>query len=133
MIWELEDGINLVRAVQAGSRMFGYHVTIGGSVINKGRSEKDVDLYFLPFEQTKDRARNPDGLLNWLISMWGPGDPLGASGMEAAQAVQFEEYYDEETNMYKMRQVGVAPSPSVFAHKVKFIREAGDRIDVFIL
>lgn len=67
--WLLDDGLRLVRAIQQDCRAFGYHVAMGGSVLNTGRSEKDVDLYFLPLENGKPRE---DGkLVDYLVQLWG--------------------------------------------------------------
>ena len=74
-MWTLDEGISLVRGLQDGTRKFGYHLCIGGGVVNKGRSNKDVDLFFLPLDNDKDKP-NPDGILKWLEEMWGESENL---------------------------------------------------------
>lgn len=69
--WTLEDGLKLIRAIQNDSREFGYHVALGGGVLNRGESEKDIDLYFLPLDNPALPAPNLDGLVKWLTKLWG--------------------------------------------------------------
>lgn len=38
----------LIAELQRITRPLGYHVAVGGGVLNKGRSQKDLDLYVLP-------------------------------------------------------------------------------------
>lgn len=75
--WDLEDGLKLVRAIQPEAKKFGYHVALGGSVLNDGLSEKDIDLYFLPFENEKVAKGDQEGLLDWLEKIWGLGRVMG--------------------------------------------------------
>lgn len=84
--WHLEEGIYVARALQPSIREYGYHVTIGGSLINAGYSEKDLDLYFLPmggFGHTK-AFNQPDKLLEHLVSIWGEAKPIGQKLAPAA-------------------------------------------------
>ena len=74
--WKLDDGLALIRALQPLTRKYGYHVALGGGVLNKGFSDKDLDLYFLPMGGGIVIA-NPENLVDWLIGMWGPGDEIG--------------------------------------------------------
>ena len=73
--WKLDDGLALIRALQPLTRKYGYHIALGGGVLNKGFSDKDLDLYFLPMGGSKVKA-NPENLVDWLIGMWGPGDEI---------------------------------------------------------
>ena len=161
--WTLEEGLRLVRALQPSTRQYGYHLALGGGVLNNGESEKDLDLYFLPLNNPKVAKDNPEGLVKWLTGLWGDPEPIGAS-------------YDEEPEnpiplgpqgIYKRpipRNIEPKPymlgdfnlnKPLVFKHewviydgktqatrdkpkssykfKLKFQRAGGDRIDIFIL
>lgn len=51
VVWKLKDGLALVRKLQPETRQFGYHLTLGGGVLNTGKSRKDLDLFFLPLRQ----------------------------------------------------------------------------------
>ena len=73
-VWTLEDGLDIIRAIQPDTRKFGYHVCLGGGVLNKGSSHKDLDLYFLPMGGPKS---NPGGLVKWLESMWSTSTEIG--------------------------------------------------------
>lgn len=75
--WKLEEGLKLVRALQGRVREFGYHITLGGGVLNKGESDKDLDLYFLPYNNPSVAKENPDGLIEWLSVLWGEPQRIG--------------------------------------------------------
>lgn len=133
-IWTLEDGLDIIRAIQPDTRKFGYHLCLGGGVLNKGSSHKDLDLYFLPMGGPKS---NPDGLVSWLESMWSrpndidPDYPHGLPylrrlkfqygelridvfvlGVEAdVEAEQGEEAAEEGPNPYWIGN----PEPALFA------------------
>lgn len=70
--WLLDEGLKLVRSIQGDLPKYGYHVTLGGSVLNRGKSDKDLDLFFLPMG---DRPM-PDALVKWLETLWGPSRPV---------------------------------------------------------
>ena len=73
--WTLKDALDLIRGLQPESRKHGYHLCLGGSVLNKGESQKDLDLYFLSLGgNTQPR---PTELINWLESIWGFSAPIG--------------------------------------------------------
>jgi hypothetical protein len=78
-------------------------VTLGGGVLNKGYSEKDLDLYFFPFGQKESISNST--LDRWLDLMWGTGTELGI----------YRNQKDE-----------------IFLTKKKFFLPDGKRIDVFI-
>jgi len=46
--WTLETAMPLILQLQAAVRDIGYHVALGGGVLNKGKSNKYLDLYILP-------------------------------------------------------------------------------------
>jgi hypothetical protein len=43
-------------------------------VLNRGESEKDIDLYFIPLENPDYPPTDPVKLKEWLTSMWGQPD-----------------------------------------------------------
>lgn len=61
VMWTLEEGLKYVRAWQQDAEFLGYHIAIGGGVLNNGSSLKDLDLYFLPL--TNDKAPDVEGVL----------------------------------------------------------------------
>lgn len=75
--WTLEDALNLIRGLQKETRRYGYHLTLGGGVLNNGESQKDLDLYFLPLQNPKFPTDNPENLVSWLTKMWGPYETMG--------------------------------------------------------
>lgn len=108
-MWTLDDGLATVRAVQTTTRHFHYHLAIGGGVVNRGESKKDLDLYFLPLDDGNRRV--PADLLKHLEGLWGKSEPIGdpdyGGGAETKVA-------------------------SAYAFKVKF-QVGGRRIDAFII
>lgn len=73
--WTLDEGVTLARGLGEGSKKFGYHVALGGSVLHSGKSKKDVDLYFLSLESPE--GTQTDALVSWLTELWGPGEDIG--------------------------------------------------------
>lgn len=54
-IWNIQDGIGLCRILEPIAIANGYHVALGGSVLQDGTSEKDLDVFFyLHTEKGKD-------------------------------------------------------------------------------
>jgi hypothetical protein len=111
-VWSLDEGLRLLRGLQQPIREYNYHLAIGGGVVNKGHSEKDLDLYFLPMNSTG--IKQPDALLKFLTRVWGPPESL-----------KNEDYPDSEFN-------------KAYIHAVKFFRYnkgreyPPQRIDCFI-
>lgn len=66
VVWELVSALDLVRELQWQVTRFDYHIAIGGGVINKGQSFKDLDLYFLPMGKS-----SPHKLTAFLDKQWG--------------------------------------------------------------
>lgn len=65
MIWTLPVAQSLVAHLQPKVKNFGYHITLGGGVLNNEKSEKDLDLFFLPLLGEK-WVRKPDQLITLL-------------------------------------------------------------------
>lgn len=47
-MWTLDEALVLIREKQPYAWEKGYHIVVGGSVINHGSSDKDLDLYLIP-------------------------------------------------------------------------------------
>ena len=75
--WKIEEGLKLIRALQGRVREFGYHIALGGGVLNNGTSDKDLDLYFLPFNNPNIAKEDTHGLLEWLSKLWGEPRTIG--------------------------------------------------------
>jgi hypothetical protein len=105
IMWTLDEGRAEIARVQQGSREYGYHVALGGGVLNAGQSTKDLDLYFLPLDNDHNQP-NPDHLHLWLVSLWGMSQPINDAN------------YPGSTH-YKL--------------KLKFQPVVNKRIDVFII
>jgi hypothetical protein len=102
-LWTLEEGLELVRRLQPASRAFGYHVALGGGVLNNGSSFKDVDVYLIPLGDT-DNQTDTAGAIAWLESELGESENISE---------------------------GYAPGPA-YAAKRSFAKDT-KRIDLFIL
>lgn len=103
--WTLEQALPLVRALQPQTRQFGFHLCLGGGVLNAGASDKDLDLYFLTLDNQQQPA-DVDKLVAWLEGVFGKSDNL------------FGDYKGDPTSPY--------------TRKLKF-QQAGQRIDAFIV
>lgn len=73
-MWRLDDARNLISTLQPHLKPLGFHVALGGGVLNRGWSKKDLDLYFLPLDNSE--PSDPPGLLKFLREQWGPSAPM---------------------------------------------------------
>lgn len=125
--WHLNDALSLIKSLQPLVQPHGYHICLGGSVLNVGKSNKDLDLYFLPLSPT---GADAPALLNLLTTTWGPSESLGPS-----EADRWERYIDS-TGRNRIRLLPPPPgdhyADGCYLHKCKFLW-SGLRIDVFVL
>lgn len=72
-VWELGDALGVIRELQREVRLLDFHVTLGGGVLNTGQSDKDLDLFVLPLNDTDPET----GEITALLTRWfGPLEPL---------------------------------------------------------
>lgn len=102
--WGIDDALLLIRRMQKEVRPLGYHLALGGGVLNKGYSNKDVDIYILPCLGEKHRMFD---LLRLMRKEWGNPDLIGTSG-------------------------GTDDGEGIYSVKHKYTSRLG-RIDVFIV
>lgn len=147
--WRLDEGLKLIRALQGRVKEFGYHIALGGSVLNNGDSEKDLDLYFLPFDNLNVSKEDTTGLLSWLTALWGEPWTLGAysdvppepDGRRIRNVLPHVVSEDEPMpalpipdDIAWVRSLSNKPKvKSSYQFKLKFQRAGNDRIDVFII
>jgi hypothetical protein len=76
--WTMDEALTLIRMLQPESRRFNFHLLLGGGVLNKGQSEKDLDLYFMPMakKDEPESVPNPNGLKAFLENLWGSMEPF---------------------------------------------------------
>lgn len=55
--WNLQEALTLARLIEPIVVQFGYHTALGGGVLLRGESEKDVDIIL--YERTKDTKPAP--------------------------------------------------------------------------
>ncbi len=72
--WSLDSALALIRSIQPELHTRKYHVALGGGVLNKGVSYKDLDLYMFPF----NGAETIEPLLPYLESIWGVAEDIGS-------------------------------------------------------
>lgn len=134
--WTLEEALRLVRGLQPEAKKFGFHVCLGGGVLNTGLSHKDVDLYFLPLSEKKDAQLA--NLVLRLEGLWGKSEAIGEqvprkpanSPFGVISHKDFVASFDGPGGT----QAPKAPyvDNDVFRKKLKFSRNDG-RIDAFII
>jgi hypothetical protein len=73
-MWERGEAIQLIQDVREIALRFNYHVALGGSVLHVGRSDNDVDIYFLPMHGTG--YPDLDGLCGALDIQWGYSEDM---------------------------------------------------------
>lgn len=108
--WRMDDALGIIRDFQPRVRPLGYHIVLGGGVLNKGQSDKDLDLYFLPLDYgaTASADARRDRLVTLLKSYWEESHGIGFS-----------------------KQDPCYPPCKIFARRHTFLVE-GWRIDVFV-
>lgn len=107
LIWELEEALTLVRNLQPTCANLGYHIALGGGVLNAGWSTKDVDLYFLPLDTNGvDDPLDTSNLMAILNLRWGVSTPIGRPNYPP-------------NRIYRLRET--------------FVDSEGRRIDAFIV
>lgn len=157
--WKIEEGLKLIRALQGRVREFGYHIALGGGVLNNGTSDKDLDLYFLPFNNPNIAKEDTHGLLEWLSKLWGepktigeypdqPSDdgPVLRRGPPGAVAPPPPPQYlvneDEpmpappDSDVEWARNLSPKKNKKIessYKYTLKFERAGNDRIDVFVI
>lgn len=47
-MWTLEQGVDFARGLEGSTLPYGWHVALGGGVLHRGGSMKDLDLIFKP-------------------------------------------------------------------------------------
>ena len=50
-MWTLESGIKIARKIELVCIPLGFHCAIGGSVLHKGESKKDLDIFIYPHKR----------------------------------------------------------------------------------
>lgn len=74
-MWTLERALGFVRKLQPLTRLYGYHLCVGGGVVNTGTSDKDLDLYLLPLDDQKVVV-DFDGMLMEMEAELGPSEDI---------------------------------------------------------
>lgn len=122
--WALKDAQELINAMAAKVAGFGYAVLLGGSVLTKGESKNDLDLFFIP---SGEKSALPVDLLMWLASKFGPGKTIqtvpGQPRRPGQPAPPIQ--YHPVTGM------PVTPT-SALKHKMEFDLQ-GRKIEVFVV
>lgn len=87
-MWTLSEGLEVVRGIQQPIRAYGYHVAIGGGVVNKGQSDKDLDLYFLPMNGASTPPADALALRAYLVTEFGTEYPLGGGPVPVTPGIK---------------------------------------------
>jgi hypothetical protein len=89
-MWTLDEALEVIRALQPITRDYSYHLALGGGVLNKGTSDKDLDLYFLPLDNGSETK--PNELAAYLDEIWGVGEPIGGEGYQDMEGIIKRKY-----------------------------------------
>lgn len=74
-LWTLDQALEFIRKLQPLTRLYGYHLCVGGGVLNTGMSDKDLDLYLLPLDNQPTLA-DYDGMLMEMEAELGPSEDI---------------------------------------------------------
>lgn len=109
-MWTLEQGVELIRSIQPALHDVLWHCSLGGGVLNKGFSVKDLDLFMAPFESEPGAASASEVLA--LLGSWGPWEMIGG---------EYESDHTAEATL------------TCYQFKVKFFLDPDKkRVDVFL-
>lgn len=117
--WKLSEAQALIAAMQAKASKFGYTITLGGSVLTKGESNNDLDIFIVPNQWVG--SQYPVDMLMWLASKFGAGRtvvPTYTPGQQAPPPPR--------------QQAGGKPLVSKYEHSMSFTLD-GRKIEVHVL
>lgn len=118
-MWVLENALIVVRDIQAAARPYGYHVALGGGVLNTGKSHNDLDLYCMPMKQF---SPNTDKLRTVLMFFLGTEYNLGG-GPKSLKGL---------TRLFVPPDCVYPPEPIWAGGRYTYWSVARQRTDVFI-
>jgi hypothetical protein len=75
-VWTIEEAVELVRSIQPHLHAVRWHATLGGGTLNRGSSEKDCDVYVLPFSGEESST----SALGAVAAHWGAYEPMSETG-----------------------------------------------------
>lgn len=120
-MWKIHDALTLIRSLQSSVKAFGYHITLGGGVLNTGTSLHDLDIFFHPLE--RGNLQEPR-LLAFLKEFWGAPQEITSQGSPR--------WSRDARGRMVVITAPVYP-PSVLYSQKLFYFYSGLRIDVFVL
>lgn len=71
-MWTLDEAAKLAQSIEPAIRKLGYHTCLGGGVLHKGYSEKDLDLIFLQFHTNSGTKEKVEGYLTGVLGVIEP-------------------------------------------------------------
>lgn len=99
MIWTIQEGIGLARIIEPIAIANGFHVALGGSVLQQGTAEKDLDLFLYVHTsfKSKEKAKytDPDSFVTKLTEIGfeiPPIPKLSSPGMDRYKVVKKTNY-----------------------------------------
>ena len=66
-MWTLKEALYLMPEFEAISKLLGYHVALGGSVMYDGKSIKDLDVIIYPHREVDPTRPTPDQLVELFV------------------------------------------------------------------
>ena len=132
-MWTFEEAQKLIMTMQPFAKEHGYHIALGGGVLNKLSSTKDLDMYFLPLDNGL-KLKNVE-LIMWLSSLFGPGqmiEPGMYDNIDKAKPGIFGQVNLLNPPPNDPEYVNYKSKSSAYTHKIMFHLDK-KRIDVFII
>lgn len=115
VVWTLDQALEMARYLQPLVKKYNYHIALGGGVLNKGLSFKDLDLYFMSLDNGK--KNDTKGLVTFLISK-----------LSTPVSLMNPKYGEDEDSLPYIYKAKFHPK---LAHGTGYLSVS--RIDVFIL
>lgn len=127
----------LIRDLQGDAWSLGYHICLGGGVLNHGYSDKDIDLYLLPRYEAKNitplkRKSQLTALLRLLKARFGEPTVDYVRGINDKFNEQAEHYVGLNNQAFEGKWAHPLEQPTCFAEALHY--ESGTmEVDVFIV
>lgn len=104
MNWTIEEGILIARSLEPVAIKFGYHVALGGGVLVKGFSLKDLDIFFYVHTTILKKSydnKPPSSVIDHLLSdsQWSYLEPEKHKKDTGSGAPDFDQRYKEIKRM----------------------------------
>lgn len=93
-LWTLAEAVPLIQEIEKVVRPLDYHTCLGGSVLHKGESDDDLDIFFIPLNGSDSEAHKILQVLGDEVFGWkGAGALRDGPDYHSGSSCHFKEMY----------------------------------------